>query len=158
MKHIMQRGQTCLIASLAMVLDKSYDEVVKLIGHDGTEVAYQGAVYPLRGIHTQEAMNLAWGLGLAMVVVETFPQLGAMVGGQVESQLIDGSTRLQARMYTYLDRRRAVLLGLNATGGPHAVAYDGEIVFDPNGTQYPLADFGIREAWLFLQSNQIERQ
>lgn len=157
MKHILQQGQTCLVASLAMVWDKSYDEVVSLVGHDGTKIQYLGAKYPLRGIHTQEIVDVAWHLGMAMIVIEQFPQLGAIVDGDVETQLIADVDVLTTRMLSYLHNRRAVLLGPNATGGPHAVAYDGEIVYDPSGTKYPVLDFGIREAWLFLQSNQIER-
>ena len=139
MTYVGQRGQTCLIAALAMVWDIKFEEVVKMIGHTGVP----------QGIHNQEVVDAILKQGMAMVIIEAHPAIVDPLTKKIESMWTENQR--DRRFEEYLKNRKAVLIGVNKQGAPHAVAYDGEDVFDPaSSVRYPLEDFTIKEAWLFF--------
>lgn len=139
MTYVGQRGQTCLIAALAMVWDIGFEEVVTMLGHNGVT----------SGIHTQEVVDAVLKQGMAMVIIEAHPAIVDPVTNKIKSMWTEDQR--DRRFQEYLKNRKAVLIGANKQGAPHAVAYDGEKVFDPAScVRYLLTDFNIKEAWLFF--------
>lgn len=147
MQLIKQRGYTCVIASLAMVWKLEFDQVVNLFGHDGTELTFPGSRRPEKGIHSQEVLDVALKRGYAMVVIQFYPVQGP--GDGKGERLVWYKFRCQDRFHDYLINCYSVLIGKNKEGRPHAVAFDGLQVYDPDKGIYSTADFEIREAWQF---------
>lgn len=147
MQHIMQRGQTCLIAALAMAWGTGYDTVVTMLGHDGTRIQDGG----LSGIHPQEVIDIVSHNDVAMVIIEYHPTYKPKDTEIIKSVWTD--EQRETRLRKHLENRWTVLIGQNKHGAPHAVAYDGKEIFDPaSSIRYPLEDFTIKEAWLFFHT------
>lgn len=145
MIYVEQRGQTCLIAALAMALSIEYEDVVKMLGHDGTSMRGGG----MTGIHPQEVIDALLPQGVIMVIIEQHPSF--VPHETINTVGLWDEIHRERRFLNYVKNRHSVLIGKNKQGGPHAVAYDGEKVFDPAScVRYPLEDFTIKEAWLFF--------
>lgn len=147
MKYIPQQGQTCLVSALAMALEIEYIDVVKMLGHDGTKIQDGG----MTGIHPQEVIDVLIKQGVIMVIIEQHPSF--VPHNTLNTVSLWDELHREARFRNYIKGRNSVLIGENNQGGPHAVAYDGDKIFDPaSSIQYPLEDFTIKEAWLFFHT------
>lgn len=147
MKLIKQRGYNCIIASLAMVWGIEFDEVVKLIGHDGQKKVFLKSDRPYVGIHSQEVLDAAIKHGYAMNIIQYYPVQGPQDGKG--SQIVWSNDDCYIRFRDYLINKYSVLIGLNKEGRTHAVAFDGVQVYDPDVGLYSISDFEINEAWQF---------
>jgi len=146
----MERGQhQCLVFSLAMLLDESPDALIEELGHDGTEVWWPDWPVPhcYRGHHIQEVIDLCLGRGIFLTPIEFYPCTASAKSPHV-SRPIWPLTRASARFQDYIRGKPGLLIGQAASGGGHACAWDGHIVWDPNGRKYPLSDFRISECWI----------
>lgn len=151
MEMVRQQGLTCMVASLAMVWGCDFKDVVRLLGHDGTEKVFLASAYPRRGIHDQEVMDVAYKDGYAMMIIEGLPRLSPR-DNEAEYVIMNTLENLTDRLESYIKGKYAVLIGLNSDGMGHCVAYDGDLIFDPaSGRKYDLdsPDFDIDRAWLF---------
>ena len=148
MNYVPQVGNTCIIASLAMVWTVKFEDVIRLLGHDGLEPTFPESKYPERGIHSQEIMDTAYKAGFAMVIIQAAPVHGPQDGKG--SRTLDTQKLMDYRFNKYLENRNSVLIGENIKGVSHAVAYDGKQVLDPAiPVPYELDKFHVREAWQF---------
>lgn len=147
MRLIEQQGYNCIIASLAMVWKLEFDEVVKLIGHDGTSLQFPASDRPYVGIHSQEVLDVALKRGDAMVIIQFYPMQGP--GDGKGAKLVWTAASCYRRFRDYLINKHSVLIGETEGGRGHAVAFDGLQVYDPNCVIESLSDFEIREAWQF---------
>src|SRR5688572_18522714 len=68
---------SCSITAFAMAIDRPVQELVDLIGHDGSEVVFKGYPEPTnrRGFHFQECIEACLHLGFAVTPIELFPVL-----------------------------------------------------------------------------------
>ncbi len=140
----------CSAAALAMVLGKDYDFVIKEIGHDGSEVIHPELPPPgcFKGFHIQELIEVAIEHSYAVTPIEALPVQTATGDDEhiVEfSQYCSHETRLA---YHFERCENGVILG-KLRKYWHAVAWDGENVFDPRGQIYPRSDCKINVATLW---------
>ena len=110
MKHLIQQGKLCTVYAAAMVFNVEPDEILKSLGHDAK-----------KGVHMQELQRFAIGRGEGLVLFEFKPVL--------EEEPID----VWQEPLTPLDLGYSgIILGYTLAGAPHAVAWDGEKIFDPS--------------------------
>ena len=139
----MEPGQhQCLVFSLAMLLGESVETLLQEIGHSGEEVWWPGweIPYSYRGIHIQEVIELCLKRNYTLTPIEMTPVSGcAKEPGNYRPIYEDGAERF----YRLVQGRRGIMISSN-----HAVAWDGRIIWDPNGRLYELHNFTPRECWL----------
>jgi hypothetical protein len=129
-----------------MVLDVPVAEVLELIGHDGSEIVFpkQPEPYCRRSFHLQELIDVCMLKNTSVVPIEFHPVSEA--NGQ---HYVLKTYSIRAPYY--LENYNGVLTGLGRAGTPHAVAWNREKIYDPNGSIYSLDDFSIENFYLLIQ-------
>lgn len=158
MKLILQPNSwSCTLAAAAMTFNKPIWEIVRLLGHDGSEVIAPTLPEPARrkGIHIQEVVDLAHYLGYTMTPIEAQPvQLNSE---HHEYDLTKWSMfkTTDDRFRYYLDYNIGILVG-KAREHWHTVAWDGGRIYDPNGRMYSLDDclLDIQTFWMITKSER----
>lgn len=142
---------SCAAASLAMVLDIDFDEVIEMIGHDGSEKINPQLRSPgcYKGFHMQELIEVALGYNYAVTPIEAMPVQTALGDDEydVEIKRYESS---EDRLQYHLIRSKGILIGkLNKYW--HAVAWNSSKIYDPRGQTYPYSDCKINVAtfWSF---------
>lgn len=131
-----------MLYSLAMLLDEDPEVLIAQFGHNGLEIwwpQYQDA-RQYRSHSMQEVQDVCFTRGLMLAPVDGMPM-----------QAPEGVAELALPTYTDAEKRfhymvagRAGLLILEN----HACAWDGFMVYDPNGRTYPIENASIRSAWI----------
>jgi len=142
----MGRQQQCMLFSLAMVLDESPETLVQEIGHNGMELWWPGFPEPhcCRGYHIQELIDVCLDHGASLVPIELYPRSASAMSPS-RGRVIWDPSFCEDRFARRLENRRAILI--TAT---HACAWDGSMVFDPNGRIVELSRVPVREAWILV--------
>lgn len=140
----------CLLYSAAMVLDTDPGILIKEIGHDGKRLEWSNLGYPLGQInfHIQEIMDSFIKRGFALVPIELLPVTQPEVPYPIDHCEIWNNFDAEDRFIKHITGRQGILVGRGSNGLGHAVAWNGEHVYDPNGSIYDVDDFEIREAWI----------
>jgi len=115
----------CFIASVAMLLGESIEQLVQELGHDGSEEIASG-VY--RAFHYQEIIDLAWRRGLAVIVIELNPDSEDFASKKVWPIKFKVDNKI--RFTQYLKSNHGIICGL-VNKNYHAVGWDGKEVYDP---------------------------
>lgn len=126
---------SCLPTAFAMAMNLPLERILEMIGHDGSEPFWPGLPSPmgLRGFHEQELVDVARKHGfnpihiLAAPAYEHWPILGKPV-----KRLWPDWFCIE-RMNLLMETNIGVICGMVGTQG-HAVAWDGESFYNPNGT------------------------
>jgi hypothetical protein len=131
---------SCLPASFSMVCNVSFQYFIALLGHDGDARPYKDKS-KRRGFHLQECIDIAWKLGFTCMPIELFPAMTYAVGAEVFPVRFgsDDNANLARFMHYLTTTKRGILEGLRAVNGikmGHAVAWDGELIYDPSGRSY----------------------
>lgn len=136
---------SCLPTAFAMVLGKSLIELVHEIGHDGSEVIWPDSPDPYcrRGFHVQELINVLYHYGLTATPFEACPC--SISKGSVSPYSVPLDPK---RLEYIMTETHGVITGTTLDGQPHAVAWNGSKIFDPNGTKYGLEKFILETYWL----------
>lgn len=146
---------SCLATSFAMALDVPVKELIKEIGHDGSEIVFPNLVDPFnrRSFHPQEFIEPCLKRGVVFLVVEAVPTISAP--NSFARHKIEFQEGYIPRLERYLRNYPGVLVG-EIKGNPHSVSWDRKLCFDPNGFRYQVKEFVIREflAFEILKSNQ----
>lgn len=139
----------CLLYSAAMVLDVDVDEITTHIGHDGLEIVDDKLEAPFcyRGVHPQEICDFAWSMLRNFQLIQAMPVLKCQTS-ETKTEVYPESAG--ERFFRYVEGKHAIITGINKQGNKHAVAYDGQMILDPNGTTYEIGEFGISEAWVLI--------
>lgn len=131
---------SCLVTAFSMATDIDFNTFIEHIGHDGSEIIYPDLGEPFwrRSFHEQEVINVALLHGLSVTRIDRKPQ----------SYVDETHSFNLPNVYLkdYLEKYTGVLVGIGSKNTPHAVAWDGYNVIDPNGTIYKIANFRI---WTF---------
>ena len=138
---------SCLPTAFAIALDVRAGMLIKWLGHDGSRVVRPELAAPecYLGFHIQELIGYAWYMGHATTPFEANPR--STVGG--EPHRIEFANGNDTRILTALYANLGVLTGQSvATGSHHAVAWDGERIYNPTGEVQGLEDFAINTFWL----------
>jgi hypothetical protein len=141
-----------------MAMDEDVETLERIIGHDGSEIIHPELKSPgnRKGFHWQEIIDAALVLNYAVVPIEARPIQTATGTDSHEVKFGDFETP-EERLLAYLDNTKGVLTGIAPSGYWHAVAWDGEQVYDPQGRVYSLSDIkiGIQIYWLFIPIKSI---
>lgn len=140
---------SCLPASFAMILDITFETMIRHIGHDGSDIVHPDLPEPLcrRTFHIDECTLVAVMLGHSITTLHFMPQLTT-----------DGKHMIDIPMDTeYLLRFPGVLSGRGETMG-HAVAWDGCIVHDPSRGVYRLGAEPFDPHTLYAIDIQYQRK
>lgn len=122
----------CLLYSMSMALDTSPEELVEVIGHDGSQILDSEAPEPQgrRGFHIQEFVPHILSLGKTMTPFELLP-VNLYPNGRTYREPLNVE-RYQSFMDS-LHRGRGVITGVTEGQGGHAVAFHHHAVYDPDG-------------------------
>lgn len=132
-------GWSCLPTSFAMVLGVPISRVISIIGHDGSEIVYPDLDDPRcrKGFHFQECIEAAYVLGSNFGFFEATPLL---VLDDTHYQELNCVPTLEM----LLQRHVGVLGVTTKKGYGHAVAWDGQDVYDPTlGARFPISRYEI---------------
>ena len=139
----------CLLYSFAMALNIDAADVIGRIGHTGLELVYmeQEGIKRCRSMHIQELIDVSIEYGKAPVCIERNPIIGPSI-----TEAIEPFENNEKRFYDSL-RDQVAVLGSYSGPVAHAVAWDGENVFDPRGYVYKLGDrdFEPTIAWILYE-------
>ena len=140
----MPPGAHCIIHAAAMLLDEEPETLVKEIGHDGNKI-----LWPMfhgnsskQGYHIQEIIDCFIRRKHVLVPIELHPR-SSPTGMPIHAERIYDDKQDAERFWNHIRSNNALLIGPK-----HAAAWNGSIVYDPNGQTYPLEDFIIIEAWI----------
>lgn len=129
----------CLAASLAMVLDKTYDEIIGLLGHDGTEVIFpelnvktsrEPQTNSLRGFTEWEMVELLLQQGQAAIPIVAAPAI-VPPGRPDIAKVLFTEDQVLERLSKHMQGNVGIICGWIAADRKHACAWDGEKVYDP---------------------------
>jgi len=130
-----------------MALDVQAGFLIRKLGHDGSRVVRPGLPEPhcYLGFHVQELISYAWWLGYAVTPFEANPRSSVGDGAVANIHFPEGNV---GRMLAALRQSTGVLTGQSAaTGSHHAVAWDGEKIYNPTGKIETLDQFAINTFW-----------
>lgn len=138
----------CLLYSAAMVLDKTPEELIDYIGHDGQEEWWGGLgrMQSKRGHHIQEIIDVCHHFGHIVMPIDYYPRSAPFMKPDAWKLLWVEAT-CESRMRKYLSKYPGILID-----NRHAVAWDGDLVHDPNGKRYKIDDFCIKTFFAVIKS------
>lgn len=139
----------CLVYSLAMLLDEDPDVLIEELGHDGTGKWFPKWEIPYcyRGHHMQEVVDVCIRRGVCLTPIEVFPRVASQRDPS-DWRALWSVEYAVIRFKKMVEGRPGILIGNAKNGGGHACAWDGNIVFDPNGRNYSLQEFQALECWI----------
>lgn len=166
---------SCSVTAFAMAIDIPVQQLVKDIGHDGSEKIFTHLPEPMcrRGFHSQELIQAAWDYGFACTPLELYPMLrcekffgpgpkrepNEKGGFPLEHSVLFGSsiTHNESRFVSAIDLSRGVMEGQGCRC-QHAVAYHFGQIWDPDGGQYEFSrdacekrNFYGNRLWIFTE-------
>lgn len=132
-----------------MVLEEDPDELIKEIGHDGQEVWWPDLVGSIRkrGLHIQELQTIFARRGLLLSPIEIMPRSAPSIRRN-EARTIWKPDYATNRFCNLIQGKKGIIIGAYTSGHMHACAWDGHILYDPNGLIQNLEDMLIKECWL----------
>lgn len=132
MKHLKNpNGWSCLPTSFAIALGVSVEDVLSIIGHDGSEITHPLLKEPQcrRGFHPQEMIKMCLCHGLSVTSVELYPQAASNSGklrGVFNKQFDTGGwTWFKQNLFKSI----GVIQCKTMSGSGHAMAYEGKITY-----------------------------
>lgn len=123
----------CMPTAFAMCVGCTPEAIVELIGHDGHEVIAPDLEEPscYRGFHDQELVLALLDMGYSTTMIECNPQMIVLDSKTVD--VFPDDSRFWTALYNC---RQGVIMGSGLHGILHAVAWDGNQIYDPAGTIY----------------------
>lgn len=124
---------SCMLASVAMVLDKTTNELIEAVGHNGSQIIFPELPEPAkrRGFHIQEFIPMILKSGFAMTTIEVLPY--STPDGKHEFPI--DFPNYEERFWNLMSNSIGILTGLR-TRWRHAVAWNGKRIYDPIGSVY----------------------
>ena len=148
MRHQVKPNRwSCMVTSFAMALGVTIQDLIGLIGHDGSEVAFPHLDEPTRrrGFHQQECIRAAWNLGFSVTPIEAYPVIASADGSQ--NCVVAFGDQNWDSFNRFIRTTRGVLC-CRTKKCHHAMAYDHGVVLDPddeNGVfKYSLSAFLVK--------------
>lgn len=124
---------SCLAASFATVLNLTVEQICEYVEHDGSEILWPHLPDPQkrRSFHIQEMIDVAARFGRSVTPFEAMPR--SRIKGQSSVWNLEYKEGNAYRINKHLESGKGVLTGLNMSGKPHAVVWDGLMIHDPSG-------------------------
>lgn len=137
MKLLKQHDGLCLLYSAAMLLDVRPEDLIMEIGHDGMKQMWLPD--PRRVVHTpDEIQDCFVRRGFCLYQVGVYPI--ATPGNGLVPRPIWSEDQAAKRFEDHIRDVHGLLVGEALNGEGHAVAWDGEYIYDPRGRIYRLED------------------
>lgn len=145
MKLLQQPNRwSCVPTAFAMTANLTAEEFIFRLGHDGSEILWPSLEEPLK----------RKGFSINECLVAAIPKLYAYLptiscycpGPNLPECII----RFKPDYIKHLIKGQVAILAGTVSGHRHCVAWNGEKVFDPNGTIYGIDRFTIEQAYLML--------
>ncbi len=131
---------SCLPIAVATALDIPFADLIKQIGHDGSELVYNDKTMQ-RSFHVQECIDVATNMGVACVPIECHY---ALTPNGLERYIIGTEEEQLKRFQSYLDKtERGFFEGMSMGKGPikgHAVAWVNNRIVDSKGRTFKYKD------------------
>lgn len=128
-----------------MVLNENVNNLIKEIGHDGSEeIEYSTRQKIKKGFHIQELTKLCYKRNKSLIQFDRYVNIHYN-----EGVTISFSDDLEY-IYELMKDNKGILLGQTKDNKNHAVAWDGEKIYDPNGTIYAKG-FLVLETFLLIK-------
>lgn len=147
-------GWSCLPTAFAMVLELPVEDIIKEIGHDGSEIYWPKLMPPYnrRGFHIQELLYLCYKLDYTVTPFAARPQL--VSADRSDPKPILGHEKIIEEVMT---DNVGVLTGILESGVGHALAWDGYAAINPSDKKRgPLQNFQIQTFWRIIKSKTNE--
>jgi len=135
---------SCLPTAFAMALDIDVEQLIKLIGHDGSEIWFPNQKeehHKKRAFNPSEIMMTVLKMGRYVTPVVAQYEISPVENGEARQIITPQSEIIQI-----MNNHCGVLTGY-IRGRRHAVAWDGNMIFDPNGSKYERTLFDMEIFW-----------
>jgi len=142
----------CSLTAAAMVMNEPITVLEQLIGHNGSEIIHPelGLNAQREGFHFQNIIDAAITLGFSVTLIQVDPIQTATGKDEYQVNFRDFESN-ETRFKAYLEGSIGIITGEASSGLWHAVAWDGEKCYDPQGRIYPFEDIKIKPRlyWMF---------
>jgi hypothetical protein len=125
---------SCLVDALAILLEVNPSEIVKYIGHDGSQIIWPELEVPKngRGFSIQELQDYLHNKHKKLLApIDAMPGLRPTV--EHSTYFITFPSTREWRFHTYQNRYDGILTGTNHRGNMHAWAVKSGKIIDPAG-------------------------
>jgi hypothetical protein len=119
---------SCLATAFATVLGIDVNQFFACVGHDGSRIV-SGV---RRGVHVQEAVDVAWRYGCTVTRIDALPQSDGAPPWPIE---FPGGN--WPRFRRYVENTQGVLLCRTKSGRGHALTNDMGVLHDPSPGRRP---------------------
>jgi len=144
---------SCVPTAFAMLLDIAVEEMIRQIGHDGSEVVWpelEPTALSKRAFHPQECIDVALSLDIPIVSIHLMPYTLHFVNN-VPSKPIWTEQQCLDRFDRLLKAYEGVFTGTTNYNMGHAVAWNGKMVYDPRGYIKPLEEANFNPQIFFIK-------
>lgn len=130
---------SCLLTAFSIALQVPIENLINMIGHDGSEVTHAGLPEPLnrRGFHPQELIKVCLEQNLSATYIEMIPLSVPKYSSNVYYQPRIFDTGNWNWFRKNLFSTNGVIECRTAVGSGHAMAYEGQKIYadiyDPSG-------------------------
>jgi hypothetical protein len=149
---------SCLATSFAMALGITTQEFEARAGHDGGQIVFPGQPEPRcrRGFHISEACLVSLKLGCTATPFEVMPQIAESgTNPAVHGGLNVYYGKLPATNWVYfwafIQEECGVIECRTLRGNYHAVAFEKNRIFDPDGREFDYSRDACEARGLFTQ-------
>lgn len=131
---------SCLATAIAIAADIDIENMIRELGHDGSEIIFPNAPEPSnhRGFHPQEFPRILRRRSLAMMEMSNFLTIGSPFSSipYTIQRYQNQATWIHEELDYYFRRFPCVLCGTLDNNKRHAVVMDplSRSIFDPNGS------------------------
>jgi len=141
---------TCTAVAFAMALGIAKHKILKQLP-DPSEIIWPIAQHGYRGHHTQELIDLCYSYGQSVMQIDVMPVFSHFSGElQGQTRAYGLEDHFVERLKNYLEYNYGVLTGTIGFNAGHAVAWDGEKVYDPMGlVRFDLEFMNIQHFFIF---------
>ncbi len=143
----------CAATAFAMVLGVDVQDVFKMTGHDGTRKLWPEVTDERTnrgGHHIQELIDLSYNLGFMTVPIDAYPMFGHFTPSVLRKPPLWSEEKCLKRLEIYLKNNYGILWGTVGFNMGHAVAWDGDKVYDPRGSIIDMNKFEFNCATFYL--------
>lgn len=127
----------CVITAFAMVLNVHVEDLIRLVGHDGSEIAFPDLPEPERrqGHNIYEMIRVAVNLGYAVTPIPLRP--ATTPANNPAREIIIGTDEGNWNDFSsHLQHSRGII-ECSGPYGYHVIAYDHGRILDPRGHEFP---------------------
>lgn len=140
----------CLLAAFSKITQYTTDELIDMIGHNGSEKIFPDLPEPLcrRGFDPREFIFPLYLRGIDVIQIDAY----------LERYVNDKryTTDNRTNMFLAMKDNKGVLTGINKRSNYHAVAWIDDQIHDMDGSIYGLGQFDV-DCFYLVRTNSYGR-